>query len=204
MSGAIPLRVLVACEFSGRVRDAFLALGHDAYSVDLEPSESDRGRHIKDDAVDLIKEWEWDLVIAFPPCTYLTTAGARHWTAFRESGQQAAAASFVQQLWHHGPARMVIENPSGWLNTNWRKPTQTVDPWWFGDPYKKRTCLWIRGLPALVADQPVEPSGHWVGGGSNRMATTGPIGGHRNARDRSRTFPGIARAMAEQWGGDAR
>lgn len=195
------MNVLVACEFSPRVRNASRTLGHNAWSVDLEPTEGDPEYHIIGDAIGVAYRVHWDLVIAFPPCTRLTTAGARHWPAWQADGSQQAAAAFVAKLWACPALHVAIENPWGYLNTNWRKPTQTVNPYDFGDPWKKRTGLWLRGLPVLVADQSVTPGGSWVGGGSNRMATTGPIGGHRKPRERSRTFPGIARAMAEQWGG---
>lgn len=193
------LNVLVACEFSAVVRDAFLDRGHDAYSVDLDPTEGDPIRHTVMDAVEAANHHRWDLVIAFPPCTYLTKAGARYWPQWRESGQQAAAVKFVDALWNANADRVAIENPAGFLTKNWRRPDQIIDPFQFGDPYKKGTCLWLNNLPRLVSTYTVEPKAAWVDGGATTIATH-KSGKRRNSKDRSRTFAGIAAAMAEQWG----
>lgn len=153
--------------------------------------------HYQGDVRPMLNAAEWDLIIAFPPCTYLTKAGARYWPQWRDDGRQADAVRFVREIWSADVTRLCIENPAGWLNTNWRKPDQIIQPYQHGDPWKKLTCLWTRGLPALVPSNPVEPIGSWIGGGGRGNHVNGK---HRNVRARSITFQGIANAMAEQWG----
>lgn len=223
------MRVLVACEYSGRVRDEFLRRGHDALSCDLLGTESfgptdENGELLRDlppapyhhqgDVLPLLDD-DWDMVIAFPPCQRLSCIGVRYWPKWQADGTQDAAAaffmSFVDRLVH--VPRVAIENPAGVMSTRYRKPDQYVQPWWFGDPWTKRTGLWLKGLPKLVADHPVESKGSWVG--SQRTSHIGPRvlsgegshsdgtpndGGRLRSHKRSATFPGIARAMAEQWG----
>ena len=193
------MRVLVACEFSGRVRGAFLARGHDAWSCDLLPTESP-GPHIQGDVLEHLNDG-WDLMIAHPPCTYLSKAGAHLW---KQRGQEAAqATAFVIQLYEAPIARVAIENPEGQLTRLWRPPSQRIQPYAFGDPWTKQTCLWLRNLPPLWCSNIVRPwpsiprrtspaGDHWTYGAFMRT--------HRSSRSRSRTFPGIAAAMAEQWG----
>ncbi len=192
------MRVLVACEYSGRVRDAFLARGHDALSVDLDPSETP-GPHVQGDVFDVIDRG-WDLMIAFPPCTYLTNSNAWRWDAI--AARRAEALGFVRRLMDAPIPRIAIENPAGAIGTQIRKADQYVQPWHFGEPYQKTTGLWLRGLPRLVPDvteKPVDLRAYV----DNRPRTAGSLtgaGGVRKSKDRSRTFVGIARAMAEQWG----
>lgn len=206
------LRMLAACESSGRVRDAFAARGWDAWSCDLEPSETP-GNHIQGDILRVFTWSRWDLIIAFPPCTDLSLAGARFWPQKRADGRQQAAADFFMHLWAYAPAdHLAIENPRGDMTRRWRAPNQVVEPWWFGDPYAKKTCLWMTScLPLLKADNEVVPAGRVAtGGGSWRtdsaagrkaMSAYEDSEGRKNrARVRSRTFPGFARAMADQWG----
>jgi hypothetical protein len=202
-------RVLIGCEFSGAVRDAFLTRGHDAWSCDLVPAETG-GPHLLGDVRDHIGAG-WDLLIAFPPCTDLSTAGSRYWEAKRADGRQRAALELVRDLMTAPVPRIAVENPGGRISSAIRPPDQVIEPWQFGHPWKKRTCLWLENLPRLVATAVVEPAGHWVGGGSSagRGALADDKLGNgwneagRAARRaaRSRTFPGIAAAMAEQWGG---
>ena len=184
------MRVLVACEFSGTVRDAFANLGHDAWSCDLLPTERP-GQHLQCDlrTIDLRG---FDLVIAHPPCTHLAVSGARWWAAKQE--EQREAVAFVEWIRDNAPARWAIENPVGVLSTVWRKPDQIIQPWEHGHGETKATCLWLSGL------SPLEPS-NVVSGRRGRVHRE-PPGPDRWAR-RSRTLPGIAAAMAEQWG-DAR
>ena len=196
------MRVLVACEFSGIVRDAFIAAGHDAVSCDLLPSERP-GPHIQGDVLDVLGDG-WDLMIAHPPCIYLSRAGARWW---KEPGRMAladSAAAFVFALRDAPIERIAIENPVGQLNQRWRYPDQTIQPWQFGDPYTKRTCLWLRGLPPLLSTLITEERKYWIDSYPGRRAPGVDYrdirGAARSAQDRSRTFPGIAAAMAEQWG----
>lgn len=209
------MRVLLACEESGRVRNQFIAQGHDAVSLDLLPSDTP-GPHRQEPLTPGILAEGWDLIVAFPPCTHLSAIGARYWPRFREQGLQQAAETFVRMIWEAPVDRVVIENPVGYLNSHWRKPDQIINPWMFGDPWRKRTCLWLRGVPLLIPEQDCEPQGtdFWV----QRQKRSGRVQGtetrdslHESAgfvinsaadesRARSKTFPGIARAMAEQWG----
>lgn len=191
-------QILVACESSARVRDEFRRMGHNAWSVDLVPTEGDPKYHIQGDVLEWVGKG-WDLVVAFPPCDRLTKVGARYWPRWKADGSQQAAYDFVLAIYDSNPV-VALENSVGYLNTNWRPPNQIVHPWWFGDPWKKMTCLWLKGLPELVADNPVEPLGSWVDGGWSGKGEQRTHGKVRNKQDRSRTFPGVARAMAEQWG----
>jgi hypothetical protein len=181
------MRVLVACEFSGVVRDAFLACGHDAWSCDVLPSERP-GPHLPGDVRQYLKDG-WDLMVAFPPCTYLCRSGARWWTGREDL--QAQALGFVLQLAGAPIERVAIENPVGRLSTLWREPDQVVQPYQFGHGEVKRTCLWLRGLPRLQPTRVMcgrTPRVHFAAPGAERW------------RERSRTLPGIASAMALQWG----
>lgn len=188
------MRVLVACEYSGRVRDAFLARGHDAVSCDLLPTESP-GPHIQGDVSDALKQ-PWDLVVAHPPCTRLCNSGVR-WLAERDLwGDMREACAFFLQCLNANAPRVAVENPVMHKYAReiiGRGPDFTVQPWQFGDPAKKRTCFWTRGLPPLqptsdmTADQ-AKPDCHYASPGPDRW------------RERSRTYPGIAAAIAEQWG----
>ena len=182
------LRVLVGCEFSGIVRDAFLAAGHDAVSCDLLDTETP-GPHIKGSVLDHLDDG-WDLAIFHPPCTRLTVAGAR-WFKGREDEQREAIA-FCEALWNCGILRIAIENPIGVLSTrsSLGKPTQIIQPWMFGHGETKATCLWLKNIPALVPTNVVE-------GRANRVHREPP--GSERWKNRSRTYRGIARAMAEQW-----
>lgn len=186
------MRVLIACEFSGIVRDAFQALGHDAVSCDLLPTESsDSGNHIVGDVLQVLDRG-WDLMIAHPPCTRLTVAGAR-WFKGREQ-EQADAIAFCEALWDADIPHIALENPIGVLSTRSKlgKPTQIIQPWQYGHGETKATCLWLKGLPPLVPTEIVsgrEPRVHHASPGPDRW------------KERSRTLAGIANAMAAQWGG---
>lgn len=199
------LSVLIGCEFSGTVRRAFRDLGHDAWSCDLEPAEDGSPFHIQGDLLDVIHDG-WDLAVFFPPCTYLSRAGARWWKAPGRDEKAAQAAAFVQQLWNAPIPRLAIENPIGQLNRRWRYPDQVIEPWMFGDPYTKRTCLWLKNLPPLMATVLRSERTPWLPsntGGARRGEKSHP-GTVHTAKDGSRTFPGVARAMARQWAGEAR
>ena len=253
------LRMLAACEMSGRVATEFAKRGWEAWSADLLASEkhpcdykiewssgrreiTGSYRHYQGDVRDLFSDihsvnrarlaaWLavpdtqglWDLVIAFPPCTHLSLAGARYWKAKREpqldpdsgkytlpSIQDEAAEFFMEMV--NAPARHVaVENPRGDMTRRYRPPDQYVQPWWFGDPLRKQTGLWLANLPLLYADSPVIPTGRVAtGGGSHRTDVRhgrGASNGHEDGEGRknrqvvrNRTLPGIARAMADQWG----
>lgn len=186
------MRVLVACEYSGVVRDAFIALGHDAMSCDLLPTET-HGPHYHGDVRDVL-DYPWDLMIAHPPCTHLSVSGARHFEAKRMDGRQQSAVSFFMMLAKADIPRIAIENPVCIMSSLWRKPDQTIQPWQFGHGETKATCLWLKGLSPLRATD-------IVSGREARVHKMPP--GHDRWKERSRTFAGIARAMAAQWGGKA-
>lgn len=184
------MRVIVACEFSGKVRDAFIRLGHDAISCDLLPSESNLGPHIQGDILDVDLS-VFDLLIAHPPCTYLCASGARWWAG--RIREQREAIRFAVELWSAPVLKKAIENPIGILSkTVMRKPTQIIQPWMFGHPEVKATCLWLTNLPKLYATSYAQ--GIWKES-IHRMPPS-----ENRSKERSRTFQGIADAMAEQWG----
>ena len=181
------MRVLVACEFSGAVREAFAAYGHDAWSCDLLETEIP-GQHIVGDVLEVLGDG-WDLMIAHPPCTHLAVSGARWWKDKQQ--EQADALEFVRALMAAPIDRIAIENPVSKISSAIRKPDQIVQPWQFGHGETKATCLWLRGLEPLRPTKVVdgrEPKVHRMAPGPNRW------------RERSRTYAGIAKAMAQQWG----
>lgn len=218
------MRILIACEKSGIVRDAFAALGHDSWSCDTQPSERP-GNHLQCDVLTILNR-RWDAMIAHPECTYLTNSAA--W-AYKDGPYhmrvkpgtlvgaarrraRADAVDFVFRLRDSGIPKIAFENPVGHLSAAWRKPDQTIQPYEFGDNASKATCLWLIGFPKLIIDPAKRYPGRWVtdphtgklverwenqtDGGQNRL----PPSADRSAR-RSKTYIGIARAMAEQWGG---
>lgn len=182
-------RVLIACEYSGRVRDAFLALGHEAMSCDLLPTDVP-GPHYQGSVFDVI-DYPWDLMIAHPPCTHLSVSGSRHFAAKRLDGRQQAGASFFMRLAKADIPHIAIENPVCVMSSLWRKPDQTIQPWQFGHGETKATCLWLKNLPPLRPTNVVE-------GREARIHRMPPSADRW--KKRSETFQGIAQAMAEQWG----
>lgn len=186
------MKVLVACEYSGRVRDAFTAQGHDAWSCDIVDTQGDPAKHIKTDVLNVLNSG-WDLMVAFPPCTHLAASGAR-WFPQKQK-EQEEALWFVKVLMDCGIPRIAIENPIGVISTKIRKPDQIVQPWMFGDPYQKATCLWLKNLPKLTPTNVVS-SGEIVVHGGKRI----PKWYSNRELPRDLTFPGLAAAMAEQWG----
>lgn len=183
------MRVLVACEFSGVVRRAFRARGHDAWSCDLEPAE-DGGEHRQEDAWIVAEEDDWDLMIAHPPCTHLSSSGAR-WFKDKKEAQEQAIWFFKMLANEDHIPRIAIENPIGIMSTLYRKPDQIIQPWQFGHGETKATCLWLKGLPKLTPT-------NIVAGREARVHRMAP--GPERARERSRTYQGIGNAMAEPWG----
>lgn len=188
------MRVLVACEYSGIVRDAFISLGHDAMSCDLLPSDTD-GPHYQGDVMDVIDNG-WDMMLAFPPCTHLAVSGARYFS--RKQAQQADALDFVRSLLDAPIDRIALENPVGIISSRIRKPDQIIQPWQFGHPETKATCLWLKGLPLLIPTNDVH----------NHMMTLPKAQRNRihhlppspdRWKLRSATYAGIAQAMARQW-----
>jgi len=191
------MRVLVACEYSGRVRDAFIRAGHSAMSCDFLPSESAAGPHYQGDLFDVIADG-WDLMVAHPPCTYLASSGL-HWN--RRRPDRAAltdeSLAFVRRLMDAPIPRIAIENPIGCISTRIRKPEQIIQPWMFGDDASKATCLWLKELPPLVATDILirDRYGNQTASGQNKLAPSPD-----RWKERSRTYQGIADAMANQWG----
>ena len=183
------MRVLVGCEFSGRVRDVFARRGHYAVSCDLLPSDSP-GEHYQGDVFDIINDG-WDLAIFHPPCTHLAVSGARYFAEKRADGRQQAALEFVQKLMNTNIPKIAIENPVSIISTHIRKPDQIIQPFMFGHGEMKATCLWLKGLPKLVPTDIVE-------GREQRIWKMSPS--KDRAMLRSLTYQGIADAMAQQWG----
>jgi hypothetical protein len=201
------MKVLVACEYSGVVRDAFTAMGHDATSCDLLPTESE-GKHYEGDVLDILNDG-WDLMICHPPCTYFSRAGIQfiHKQADRKE-KLIESFEFVKKLWNAPIKRIALENPAGWLCTNWRRPNQIIHPWYFGDNEMKETCLWLKGLPRLqgLIEVAANKSAYKPKPAASRVGSDGKMKNKyfmsrmTNGKDRAKTFPGIAKAMAEQWG----
>lgn len=192
------MNVLVACEYSGRVRDAFRALGHNAWSCDLLPSETPSPWHLQGDVREHLDR-EWDLIIAHPPCTDLAVSGARWFARKAEEDRKAkrpdrqeAALAFVRLFLDHPCPRVCVENPVSIISSRIRPPDQIIQPWQFGHGETKATCLWLKGLPALTPTNVVP-------GRAARVHLMPPS--PERWKERSRTFEGIARAMAAQWGG---
>ena len=199
------MRVLIACEFSGIVRDAFLAKGHDAMSCDLLPTESP-GPHYQGDVFDIIGDG-WDMMIAHPPCTHLALSGAAWFEGKRKDGRQAEAISLFMRMANAPIPRIAIENPANIMGRIWRKRDQVIQPYRFGDPYQKTTWLWLKGLPKLKATHSEAPlfsetldKGEMVTFASGRRMPKWYAESRGDGHLRSMTFPGIARAMADQWG----
>jgi hypothetical protein len=182
------MRVLIACEYSGRVRDAFIARCHEAMSCDLLPTDAP-GPHYQGDVRDVL-DYPWDLMIAHPPCTDLAVSGARHFAAKRMDGRQQAAVSFFMSLAKADIPRIAVENPVSIMSSLWRKPDQIIQPWQFGHGETKTTCLWLKGLPLLEPTDVVE-------GREARIYMMSPS--EDRWKKRSETYPGIAEAMAKQW-----
>ena len=188
------MRVLIACEYSGAVRDAFIGVGHEVMSCDLLDTEVS-GPHYKGDLFDVI-DYPFDLLVAHPPCTHLSVSGSRHFEAKRMDGRQQTAVSFFMRIIRqsaHIPM-VAIENPVCIMSSLYRKPDQIIQPWQFGHGETKATCLWLKGLPKLTPTNIVE-------GREARVHRMPP--GPDRGKERSRTFEGIAQAMADQWGAKA-
>jgi hypothetical protein len=182
------MRVLVGCEYSGRVRQAFRDLGHDAWSCDLLPSEDESPCHIQGDVLALLNDG-WDLAVFHPPCTHLPVSGARWFKG--KVVEQAEALTFVRTLLAAPIPRIALENPVSIISSRIRKPDQIIQPYMFGDPYMKTTCLWLKELPKLTPTNIVE--------GREQKCWKEPPSPDR-WKNRSRTYLGIAQAMATQWG----
>lgn len=186
------MKILIGCEESAKVRDAFLSRGHDAYSCDLLPTRGTTDRHIVGDVFKAIELCSWDMLICFPPCTHVCVSGARWWR--NKQAEHIRALEFMRSLFDTAKKRIkhvAMENPIGAFSTFYRKPDQIIQPWMFGHGETKATCLWLENLPKLIPT-------NIVGGRDNRIHRMAP--GPRRQRNRSETYSGIADAMAEQWG----
>lgn len=188
------MRILVACEESQAVTIELRKLGHEAYSCDIIPCSGGHPEcHLQVDALELLK-MQWDMIIAFPPCTDLSVSGARYFAEKKADGRQQKSIDFFMRFANEDCPKIAIENPVGIMSTVWRKPDQIIQPWQFGCGETKATCLWLKGLPLLHPTEIVE--------GREQRVWKMPPSADR-AKQRSKTYPGIARAMAEQWAGKA-
>ena len=189
------MKILVACEESQAVTIEMRRLGHEAYSCDIEPCSGGHPEwHLQVDALAILK-MKWDMILAFPPCTHLAVSGARYFEQKRKDGRQQAAIDFFMRFANADCPKIAIENPVGIMSSVWRKPDQIIQPWQFGHGETKKTCLWLKGIPLLVPTNIVD-------GREQRIWKMPPS--EDRAKNRAKTFPGIARAMAEQWAGDIR
>ena len=189
------MKILVACEESQAVTIELRRLGHETYSCDIEPCSGGHPEwHLQVDALELLK-MKWNMILAFPPCTHLAVSGARYFEQKRKDGRQQAAIDFFMRFANADCPKIAIENPVGIMSTVWKKPDQIIQPWQFGHGETKKTCLWLKGLPPLIPTEIVE-------GREQRIWKMPPS--EDRAKNRAKTFPGIARAMAEQWAGDIR
>jgi hypothetical protein len=193
------MRVLIGCEESATVRDAFRKMGHDAYSCDILGTRGDSAWHITGDVFKAIRHrGPWDMMIAFPPCTHVCVSGARHWS--KKVALQHEALEFMRNLLEANIPKICLENPVGCFSTYWRKPDQIIQPYQFGEDASKKTCLWLKNLPKLTPTKIIQP------GPNGRYANQTPSGQNKlgpsptRAMDRSKTYQGIADAMAYQWG----
>ena len=194
------MKILIGCEESGRVREAFRGVGHDAWSCDLLPcTENPSKYHIQDDLLKVIKSEKWDMIIAFPPCTHLAISGAKYFPEKIADGRQQAAIDFVEAIWDADCPKIAIENPVGVLSTKSKlgKPSY-IQPYWFGEKQRKKTGLWLKGLPKLVPTDMVDIS-KVSEKELNKLYYLAPS--PTRALERSKTFHGVANAMAQQWGG---
>ncbi len=193
------MKILVACEYSGIVREEFSKLGYNAWSCDLLPTEIE-GNHIQGNVLDCLYN-DWDIMIAHPPCTDLAVSGAKWFKEKRVDGRQQVAIDFFMQLVNAPIKYIAIENPVGIMSTEYRKPDQIIQPWQFGDPESKKTCLWLKNLPELVPTNilKIPECGYWDNQTPSGQNKLGPS--ENRAKIRSKTYLGIAKAMAEQWTG---
>ena len=196
------MKILVACEESQAVTIELRKLGHEAYSCDIIPCSGGHPEwHLQQDVTPLLKE-KWDMIIAFPPCTHLAVSGAAWFEQKRKDGRQQQGIDFFMMFANANCEKVAIENPVGIMSSTWRKPDQIIQPWQFGHPEKKSTCLWLKGLPKLQPTNDVSEYMRSLPKNKQERLHYLPPSPER-AMLRSKTFPGIARAMAEQWAGQA-
>jgi len=197
------IKILVACECSGAVRDAFLAKGHDAWSCDILACESDPKNHLQCDVLTILDDG-WDMMVAHPPCTDLAVSGAAWFKKKIENGSQQRSVDFFMKLAMAKIPKICVENPVSIMSCRWKKPDQIIQPWMFGDEASKKTCLWLKGIPKLIPTKIVGKGEIVTYASGNRMpkwyADAYKLPKAERSRIRSKTFPGIANAMADQWG----
>lgn len=198
-------KILVACEESQAVTIELRKMGIEAYSCDIiECSGGHPEWHLQQDVTPLLEQ-EWDMIIAFPPCTHLAVSGARHFAVKRADGRQQAGVDFFLKFTNVKCERVAIENPVGIMSSLYRKPNQIIHPYMFGEPVSKKTCLWLKGLPELTPVNAVQPlPAHEYPDGyklDQWMKMCGDLPHSERVKTRSKTFAGIAKAMANQWGG---
>lgn len=196
------MKILVACEESQTVCKAFRGWGHTAFSCDILPCSGGHPEwHIQRD-VRAVLDQSWDMVLAFPPCTDIAVSGARYFSAKQASGQQQRSIDFFMLFANHDCPKIAIENPIGIMSTVWRKPDQVIQPYEYGHPESKKTCLWLQGLPLLKPTNilPLPASGRWANQTRSGQNKLGPS--PERAKIRAKTYPGIAAAMADQWGNE--
>lgn len=202
------MKILLACEESQEVCKRFRALGHEAYSCDILPCSGGHPEwHIQGDVLPLLEQ-EWDMIIAFPPCTHLAVSGAAHFAKKRADGRQQEGIDFFMRFANAKCDKIAIENPIGIMSKLWRKPDQIIQPWQFGDKFQKSTCLWLKGLPKLVPTNIVEKGEfkEWIDPKTGKTKKQPmwffealKLSKEERAKVRSKTFPGIADAIANQW-----
>lgn len=198
------MKVLIACEESQVVTQRFRDMGIEAYSCDIEPCSGGKPEwHLQEDVVPLLRK-DWDMIIAFPPCTHLAVSGAAWFEKKRQDGRQQQGIDFFMHFAECECPRVVIENPVGIMSTLWRKPDQIIQPYEYGEPYSKKTCLWLKGVPKLIPTCIVDSGERIVYASGRTMpkwyADAYKLPPHERAKLRSKTFVGIAEAMACQWG----
>jgi len=201
--GGFDMRILVACEESQAVTIELRKLGHEAYSCDIQECSGGHPEwHLMQDVTEVLKE-QWDMIIAFPPCTDLAVSGAAWFEEKRKDGRQQASIDFFMLFANHPCEKIAIENPVGIMSSNWRKPDQIIQPYEFGHPESKKTCLWLKGLSKLEPTNIVEQGERIVFSSGRSMpkwyADAWRLPKAERSKVRSKTFPGIAKAMAEQW-----
>lgn len=194
------MKIIIACEYSGIVRDAFTKKGHDVWSCDILPTES-IGQHIQGNVIEVLNDG-WDMMIAFPPCTHLAVSGALYFEEKKKDGRQQQGIDFFMQMINAPIKKIAVENPVSIMSTIYRKPDQIIQPWQFMEIYNKKICLWLKKLPILLPISNITPKFNWCSSsyrsGSRKKSPLKSL--HRDPKKRSEFFPGIAKAMASQWG----
>lgn len=195
------MKILIACEYSGQIRDSFARFGHDVLSCDFLPTERE-GNHHQGDVRDILYSQKWDLMVAHPSCTHLATSGARHF--WRKEKEQKEALDFVRLLMNAPIPRWAIENPISVISSRIRPPDQIIQPYEYGDSFQKSTCLWLKNLPKLRPTKIVDRGEFYVAPSGKRLPAWYAKHGKGKGKERSMSFPGIAKAIGEQWGDESR